>query len=47
MMMRALFLLDCAILFVGITVRLIIGAAALILFTAVMLGLFWFFGVAF
>jgi hypothetical protein len=47
MMMRTLFLLECAIFFVGIALRLIIGAAALILITAVMLGLFWVFGVTF
>jgi hypothetical protein len=47
MMSRALSLLGCALFFVVITIRLIIGAAALILITAVMLGFFWAFGVAF
>jgi hypothetical protein len=39
--------LECAILTVEIAARIVLGAAALVVITAVLTGLFWFMGVAF
>ena len=46
-MMTARTPLECAILIVEISARLVVGVIALLVLTAVMTGLLWFMGVTF